>query len=65
MLGSVSGLGSGLNHRYRMEFFVQAFNAFNNANPSGFSGVMSSPFFGKAISALPGRRIETGVRFNF
>ena len=65
ILGSVSGLGSGLNNRYRMEFYVQAFNALNHGNPTGFSGVRSSPFFGQAISALPGRRIETGLRFSF
>ncbi len=65
MLGAMGGLGAGANDRYRMEIYTQAFNALNHANPTGFSGVLSSPFYGKAISSLPGRRIETGMRFSF
>jgi hypothetical protein len=65
ILGGVGSLGAGGNKRYRMEFYAQAFNVLNHANVTGFSGVMSSPFFGQPISALPGRRMETGIRFNF
>lgn len=65
MLGAMGGLGSGTSHRYRMEFYMQAFNALNHANPTGFSGVLSSPFSGRAISSMPGRRIETGIRLSF
>jgi hypothetical protein len=53
------------NQKYRMEFYAQAFNLFNHANLVNFTGVQTSPFFGHATSALPGRRIETGVRFSF
>ena len=31
----------------------------------GFSGVQTSPFFGQPTAAIPGRRIETGMRFSF
>jgi hypothetical protein len=51
--------------RFRTEFFVQATNLFNTVNPIGFSGVQTSPFFGRATAALPGRRLETGMRFSF
>ena len=47
------------------EFFVQATNVLNHANLIGFTGVQTSPFFGLPIAALPGRRIETGMRFSF
>ena len=64
ILGSMGSFGAG-NKRYRVEFYVQAFNAFNNANLSTFSGVLTSPFYGQATAALPGRRTETGMRFSF
>jgi Carboxypeptidase regulatory-like domain len=53
------------NQKYRMEFYAQAFNLFNHANLMSFTGVQTSPFFGQATAAQPGRRIETGVRFTF
>jgi hypothetical protein len=44
--------------------YVNIQNAFNhqNFNPSG---VLTSPFFGQATSALAPRMIELGIRFNF
>lgn len=51
--------------RRSMEFYVQAYNLFNHANLTNFTGVQSSPFFGHATAALPGRRIESGIKFNF
>ena len=65
MLGMMSGLPGGAQKRYRTEFFLQATNLFNTVNQVGFSGVQTSPFFGQATAALPGRRIETGMRFSF
>ena len=41
MLGAMGSLSSGANKRYRLEFYTQAFNALNHANPTGFSGVLS------------------------
>jgi hypothetical protein len=64
MLGGMPSMG-GANNRYRVEFYVQAYNALNNVNPTGFSGVQTSPFFGRSFSAMPGRRLETGMRFSF
>jgi hypothetical protein len=48
-----------------MEFYAQAFNLFNHTNLTNFTGVQTSPFYGLATAALPGRRVEFGTRFNF
>jgi hypothetical protein len=44
---------------------IDAFNIGNRVNYSGFVGTITSPFFGRAISAQPPRRIQlsTGIRF--
>lgn len=65
MLGSMSGMPGAQQKRYRTEFFIQATNVLNRANLMGFSGVQTSPFFGQATMAQPGRRFETGLRFSF
>jgi hypothetical protein len=44
---------------------VDAFNAFNRVNYSGYVGNLSSPFFGKPVSAQPPRRLQLSVRFRF
>jgi hypothetical protein len=51
--------------KYRLEFYAQAFNVLNHANLGVFSGVQTSPFFGRATSAQSPRRMELGLRFNF
>jgi hypothetical protein len=51
--------------KYRLEFYAQAFNLLNHANLGAFSGVMTSPFFGRATSAQSPRRMELGLRMNF
>jgi len=49
----------------RMSFVVNIQNLLNNQQLNGFSGVMTSPFFGRANSARNPRQIEVGLRFNF
>jgi hypothetical protein len=51
--------------KYRFELYVQAFNLLNHANLGAFSGVQTSPFFGRATSAQSPRRMELGMRVNF
>jgi hypothetical protein len=51
--------------KFRVDLYAQFFNVLNHVNPTNFSGVQTSPFFGRATSALPGRRVETGLRFSF
>ena len=55
----------GATKKYRLEFYVQAFNLLNHANLATFAGVQTSPFFGQATSAQSSRRLEVGTRFNF
>ncbi len=63
--GGVSGLPGGQGKRWNMEFYAQAFNLFNHVNRINYIGVLTSPFYGRAIAALPGRRMETGIKFSF
>jgi hypothetical protein len=58
-------IGSGSTKKYRFEMYAQAFNLLNHTNLGGFSGVQTSPFFGRATSAQLPRRFELGMRFNF
>jgi Carboxypeptidase regulatory-like domain len=58
--GPVMGVAG--NERVRFELYATFQNFLNRTNLVGFSGVMTSPFFGEATSALPARRIELGVR---
>jgi len=44
---------------------LDAFNVLNHVNYAAFMGDLSSPFFGRAVSALPTRRIQLTVRFGF
>ena len=51
--------------RYRMQFFVQAQNLTNRANYVGYSGTLTSPFFGLPTSVTAMRRVESGINFSF
>jgi hypothetical protein len=44
---------------------VRAVNLLNTVNFATYSGVLTSPFFGRANSALPARRVELQLRFSF
>ena len=60
------GFGGGAeNKRYRFELFVSGSNLANTVNRIGYSGVMTSPFFGQPTAAMPGRRIALGLRVGF
>ena len=63
--GPMMMMNDGGNNRYKMEFYVQAFNALNRANLQGFVGNLRSDFYGEATSAAAARRIEVGVNFGF
>ncbi len=65
MLGGPLGGGGAENKRIRFELFASASNLFNHVNPIGFSGVITSPFFGQPTGAMPGRKIDLGVRIGF
>lgn len=46
-------------------FAADAFNVVNHVNDSQFIGNESSPFFGRAVSALPPRRLQFTLRLKF
>jgi hypothetical protein len=64
LLGGLPGGGAD-NKRVRFELFVAASNLFNNVNPVGYSGVMTSPFFGRPTAAAAARKIDMGFRIGF
>jgi hypothetical protein len=64
LLGGVMG-GGAENKRVRFEVFASALNLFNTVGYIGYSGVLTSPFFGQPTAALPARRIDIGVRVGF
>ena len=57
--------GGAEDKRWRVELFVAATNVANHTNYMGYSGVMTSPFFGEPTSAGAARKIELGARFGF
>ena len=61
LLGGVMG-GGAENKRIRFELFASAQNLLNSVNPIGYSGVMTSPFFGQPTAAMPARRIDVGMQ---
>lgn len=50
---------------FRFEIFARASNVLNLVNAQNFSGVLTSPFFGRATSAAAPRRLVLGMRAFF
>ena len=48
-----------------MELFIRADNVLNPVNYGGYSGNLSSPFFGQPTSAQQPRRADDRVTFRF
>ena len=59
------GAGGAENKRFRIEFYASAQNVTNHLNYVGYSGVMTSPFFGRPTNILNPRKVEIGARFGF
>jgi len=59
-----AGPSSDIN-RYRMSIGVYVYNLTNHANYTGYSGVETSPFFGKPQSVGQMRRVDLTVNFSF
>jgi hypothetical protein len=55
----------GGNAKYRLDFYLNVQNLFNNTNYNAFVGNMLSSFFGRATSAGPARRVEVGASISF
>jgi len=68
--GGFGGPGGGFfggdsRHKYNLTIGVNMQNVLNHTNLVGYSGNLSSPFFGIANQAQLGRRIEAQLRFGF
>jgi hypothetical protein len=57
-------LGGDKSHR-DLTLQMDAFNALNRVNYSGWVGNMNSPFFGRAVASRSARRVQLGARFEF
>jgi hypothetical protein len=51
--------------RFRINVFAQITNLTNRPNYAGYSGVLTSPFFGRPTTVLNPRRVDIGVNFGF
>ena len=51
--------------RFRIGIVVNAQNMTNRANYVGYSGTMTSPFYGQPTAVQGMRRIDVGLNFNF
>ncbi len=51
--------------RYRLQLFVQAQNLTNQTNYLGYSGTLTSPFFGRPTTVSGMRKIDAGISLNF
>ena len=64
--GMAPGFGGGAaNKRFRLEVYLSGQNLLNRANYVGYSGVITSPFFGQPTNVMNPRRLQLGVRFGF
>lgn len=60
------GFGGGAaDKRFRIEVYISGQNLLNRANYVGYSGVVTSPFFGRPTSVMNPRKLQMGVRFGF
>jgi hypothetical protein len=62
--GGFGGPG-GNNGRVNLELFAQVSNLTNTVNYRSYSSVLTSRFFGQALSSAEPRRIELGMRVGF
>jgi hypothetical protein len=51
--------------RYRLQLYVQGQNLTNAVNYLGYSGTLTSPFFGRPTTVREMRKIDVGIALNF
>jgi hypothetical protein len=44
---------------------LNSFNVLNQTNATTYVGVVTSPFFGRSVSALPPRRMQLSLQIKF
>ncbi len=52
-------------HAKTLTVSVNSFNVLNHVNDTTYIGVITSPFFGRAVSAQPPRRMQLNLQFKF
>ncbi len=57
--------GGAADKRYQLNFYIAASNITNHNNYIGYSGVMTSQFFGQPTNVANPRKVEVGMRFGF
>ncbi len=65
MGGGMFGGGGSESGRFNLQLSPQVTNLLNHVNYGQYSGVLSSPYFGKSNSAGGARQLEVGLRFSF
>jgi hypothetical protein len=64
--GMAAGFGGGAtSKRFRIEVYLSGQNLLNRANYVGYSGVLTSPFFGQPTNVMNPRKMQAGLRFGF
>lgn len=64
--GMAAGFGGGAaDKRFRIELYLSGQNLLDRANYVGYSGVITSPFYGQPTNVMNPRRLQMGVRFGF
>lgn len=63
--GGMFGGGGNESGRFNLQLSAQITNMLNKVNYGQYSGVLSSPYFGKSNSAGGARQLEVGLRFSF
>jgi hypothetical protein len=51
--------------RYRLQLVLQIQNATNRANYAGYSGTLTSPFFGRPTAVTGTRKVDLGMNLSF
>jgi hypothetical protein len=66
-LGAASGqpTGGGAPQRYKLSIYANINNLTNHANLTGFSGVMTSPFFMNPTGVQNPRKVDMGMNISF
>ena len=62
---AAQGIAPAAAQRYRASVFVSINNLTNHANLSGFSGVMTSPFFMTPTAVQNPRKVDIGMNISF
>jgi hypothetical protein len=64
--GLAPGFGGGAaDKRFRVEFYIAAQNLLNRVNYTGYSFVLTAPFYGRPVAASQPRKLQMGIRFAF